>query len=41
MRVGRRPEGWDDWGHPWALMDIAEKDLPMDRVVWHHPHTDG
>ncbi len=41
MRTGRRPAGWDAWGRPWTLLDIAEKDLAGDRGIWHHPHTNG
>ncbi len=41
MRPGRRPKGWDEWGHPWALMDIAKKDIPANQEVWRYPHTEG
>ncbi len=41
MRCGRRPEGWDKWGCPWALMDIAKKDIPTNQEVWQQPHTEG
>ncbi len=41
MRPARQPEVWDDWGHPWALMDIAEWHIPTNQKVWRHPHTDG
>ncbi len=41
MRPDRRPAGWDEWGRPWALIDITKRDIPMDREVWHRPHTAG
>ncbi len=39
MRAGRRPAGWDKWGRPWALMDIAQELIPHDGKVWHQAHT--
>ncbi len=33
MQAGQRPTGWNAWDHPWALLDIAEKDLPVDRGI--------
>ena len=41
MRSDRRPAGWDEWGRPWALMDIAKRDIPTNQEVWHRPHTKG
>ncbi len=41
MRIGQQPTGWDEWGRPLALMDIAKKDLPGDGGIWHCPHTNG
>ena len=39
MRSDRQPMGWDKWGRPWALMDIAKEHVPCDRKVWRHTHT--
>ncbi len=41
MRSDRRPTGWDKWGRPWALMDIAKKHVPTDKKVWRRSHTKG
>ncbi len=41
MRPGRWPDGWDKWGRPWALMDIAVGDIPTNQEVWCHSHTEG
>ncbi len=41
MRSDRRPAGWDKWGRPWALMDIAKKHVPNGRKVWRHSHMPG
>ncbi len=41
MRSDRRLAGWDKWGRPWALMDIAKEHIPRDRKVWRHSHTPG
>ncbi len=41
MRSDRQPVGWDEWGRPWALMDIAKRDIPTNQEVWCHPHTKG
>ena len=36
MRADRRLAGWDKWGRPWALMDIAQELVPRDGKVWCH-----
>ncbi len=41
MWPDRCPTGWDDWGRPWALMDIAEGDISRKQKAWSHPHTEG
>ncbi len=41
MQADRWPAGWDKWGRPWALMNIAKKHVPHDRKVWRHSHTPG
>ncbi len=41
MRSDRRPAGWDRWGRPWALMDIAQELVPRDGNVWRRPHLPG
>ena len=41
MRSDRRPAGWDKWGRPWSLMDIAKEHVPADKKVWRHSHTKG
>ncbi len=41
IRAGRRPPGWDAWGRPWVLMDIAEEDMPKDMGIWHLPYMRG
>ncbi len=40
-RPDTRLAGWDKWGRPWALMDIAKKNVPTDKKVWHRSHTEG
>ncbi len=37
MRSDRRPAGWDKWGRPWALMDIAQEHVPRDSRRAHTP----
>ncbi len=41
MWPDRRPAGWDKWGRPWALMDIAKKHVLADKGVWRRSHTEG
>ncbi len=41
MRADRWPAGWDRWGRPWALMDIAQDLVPRDGKVWRHAHLPG
>ncbi len=41
MRSDRRPAGWDKWGRPWVLMDIAQEHVPRDKKVWRRAHTPG
>ncbi len=41
MRADRRPAGWDKWGRPWALMDIAQELVPRDGKVWRLAHMPG
>ncbi len=41
MRADRRPAGWDNWGRPWALMDIAQDLVPRDGKVWRRAHLPG
>ncbi len=41
MRADRWLAGWDKWGRPWALMDIAQELVPRDGKVWRRAHTPG
>ncbi len=41
MRADRWPAGWDKWGRPWALMDIAQELVSSDGTVWRHAHMPG
>ena len=41
MHADRRPAGWDRWGRPWALMDIAQELVPHDGKVWRRAHLPG
>ncbi len=41
MHLDRRPAGWDRWGQPWALMDIAQELVPRDGKVWRRAHLPG
>ncbi len=41
MHADRQPAGWDRWGQPWALMDIAQYLVPRNGKVWRHAHLPG
>ncbi len=28
MPDGHSPAGWDEWGRPWAFMNVARRELP-------------
>ncbi len=36
MHEGHSPAGWDAWGHPWAFMNVAQRQLPEGENVWYH-----
>ena len=40
MREGHNPAGWDAWGHPWAFMNIAKRQLEGEDT-WYHELPGG